>query len=122
VVEVLGLGQALGDQGLDGVGAAVEGEREFLPLRRGEVSEHEVRRVHPARRAADPEPDPVVVTGAERRGDRAQAVVAVVAAAELQADGAERDVELVVQNHGPFWRDLVEPEQGGDWATRQVHI
>jgi hypothetical protein len=122
VVEVLGLGQALGDQGLDGVGAAVEGEREFLPLGRGEVPEHEVGRVHAAGRTADSEPDPVVVTGAEGRGDRPQAIVAVVAAAQLQADPAEGDIELVVQNHGPFGRKLVEPEQSRDGTTRQVHV
>src|SRR3984885_3335033 len=104
VVQVLGLGQALGDQGLHRVGAAVEGEREFLPLGGGEVPEHEVGRVHPARRAADAEADPVVVTGAEGRGDRAQAIVAVVAAAQLQADPAERDVELVMEHPGPAGR------------------
>jgi hypothetical protein len=122
VVEVLGLGQALGDQGLDGVGAAVEGEREFLPLGRGEVPEDEVGRVHAAGRTADSEPDPVVVAGAKGRGDRPQAIVAVVAAAQLQADPAEGDVELVVQNHGPFGRDLVKPEQRGNRAAGQVHV
>jgi hypothetical protein len=122
VVQVLSLGQALGDQGLDGVGAAIEGEREFLPLGRGEVPEHEVRGVHAARRAADAEADPVVVTGAEGRGDRAQSVVAVVAPAQLQADPAEGDVELVMQNHGPFGRKLVEPEQSRDGTTREVHV
>src|SRR5450756_2579452 len=43
-------------------------------------------------RPADSEPDPVVVTGAERCRDRAQAIVAVITAAELQAHHAEREV------------------------------
>src|SRR5579875_3332889 len=79
---VLGGRNSLGQQRLHRVGSAVDEQRQLFALGGGEVTQHERGRVHPARRPADAEPDPVVVAGAERPGDRAQAVVPVVAATE----------------------------------------
>ena len=79
-----------------------------LPLGGGKVAQHEVRGVHPARRTADSDPRPQVVTGAEGGGHRPQAVVAVVSAAQLQPDRAEREVQLVMDDDDPLRRDLVE--------------
>ena len=44
VVTILGRGQALGDQGLGGVGAAVQQQRQFLAFGGGEVAQHVERR------------------------------------------------------------------------------
>ena len=63
-------------------------QRQVRALGRGEVPQDEVGGVHPPRRAADADPDPQVVLGAERRADRAQAVVAALAAAPLEPDVA----------------------------------
>src|SRR5579859_547837 len=122
VVLVLGGFQAVGDQGFGGVGGTVQVEVEVLALGGGEVAEDEVGRVHPAGRPADAEANPVVVRGAERLGDRAQAVVAVVATAELEPQRAGRDVELVVDDHDPVGGSLVESGQRGNRAAGQVHI
>ena len=64
----------------------------------GEALEHEVRRVLPARRAADAEAHAQVVLRAQRRADRAQPVVPALAAALLQAHDAEAEVEVVVHH------------------------
>ena len=63
-----------------------------------ERRQHVVGRVLAAGRAADADPHPGEVAGADRGGDVADAVVAAVAAAGLEADGVERQVELVVQH------------------------
>ena len=45
-----------------------------------------------------------------------------VAAAELQPQRAERDVQLVVDDHQPVRRDLVERGQRGDRPAGEVHV
>src|SRR6202012_4323989 len=117
VIEVLRLDKTLADQRLNGVGSTGEGEGELLALSRREVLEHERGRIHPAGRTADAKPHPVVVAGAERRGDGTQAVVPVVAAAELQPHRVKGDVELVVDHHHPFGPDLVKPGERGHRST-----
>ena len=62
----------------------------------------------PARRPADAEPDPQVLPAAQRPGDRAQPVVAVVAAAALEPERPVRDVQLVVHDDEPLDGHLVE--------------
>jgi hypothetical protein len=64
---ILGGGQALGEQLLDGVGAAVHQQVQLAALPEGEVAQHEVGRIHPARRAADTEAHPQVVPAAQGR-------------------------------------------------------
>ncbi len=84
--------------------------------------QHEVGDLLPAGRPADAGPDPVEVAGAERGAHRPQPVVAVVAAAELDPQRAERDVELVVDGDDPLGRDLVERGQRLDRAAGLVHV
>jgi alkaline phosphatase D len=59
MVEVLGLGQAAGDQGLGRVGRAVNEEGQVLALGRGEVDRRRVLRYFADRKVANP----VVLTG-----------------------------------------------------------
>src|ERR1700712_3347810 len=86
VQAVLRLQQADADQRFDGVGSVLEVDRQFLAFGGGEVTQHIVGRVHPAGRPADPAPDPQVVLGAQRSGDRLEPVVAALAAALLHPD------------------------------------
>ena len=62
---------------------------------------------------ADAEPDALVV-GADRRIDRAQAVVAAIAAAGLDPELARREVEFVVDDGHVGGRELVELDR---WPT-----
>src|SRR6478735_4739006 len=114
--------ETLRDQHLDGVGRRVDLEGQDLLLRGGVVRQHEVRDVLATRRAADADPHPVEVAGAERGAHRAQAVVAVVAATELDAHGVEGDVELVVDRDDPLRRHLVERGELLDRPTQLVHV
>ena len=108
--------------GLRRVGGPVEQERQLLPLGRAEVAQDEHGGVHPPRWPADAEPDPVVLTRAERGGHRPQAVVPVVAASPLEPDGAERKVQLIVDHHDPPGGDPVVARQAGHGATGEVHV
>ena len=88
VVPVLGALEPLVQEELDGVGGVGHEQGQLGPLGRGPRLEHEVGRVHPSRRPADADADPVEVLGAERGADRPQPVVAVVAAAALEPQRA----------------------------------
>src|SRR3546814_1953385 len=59
---------------------------------------------------------------AKRRAHRAQAVVAVVAATELESQRAEVDVQLVVDRDDPLGRDAVELGHRRDRTTGLVHV
>src|SRR5882762_4119794 len=109
--------QAAGDDRLGGVGGAVGDEVELLALGGGEVAEHVVGRVLPARRAADADPYADIVLGADGLADRAQPVVTALAAALLEAYDAERQVELVVHDDDRGRFDPVELPQRGDRAA-----
>src|SRR5450432_2577368 len=74
---------------LDGVSRSLDLGSERCTLRRAEVPQHECGWIHPAGRAPDSYPHPQVVASAERLRDRAQAVVAVVATAVLDPQGAK---------------------------------
>src|SRR5277367_1681912 len=71
---VLRGGEPVGKERLDRVRAAVDQEREFLALRRGEVAQHVRRRVHPPGRTADSEAQPMIVGGAKRGSYRTKSV------------------------------------------------
>src|SRR5207244_2472230 len=71
---------------------------------------------------ADADAHPQVVLGADRPADRAQPVVAALAAAELEPDLPGRDVELVVHHDQGGRLDLVELAQPGHRAARLVHV
>ena len=59
---------------------------------------------------------------ADMGGDRAQAVVAGVAAAGLDPDPAGREVELVVQDDHLGGLELVELQRGADGVAGEVHV
>ena len=66
VVPVLRALEALGDERLDGVGRPLDDLGQLLALGRPQRLEHEVRRVLPPGRPADPDADAEEVAGAER--------------------------------------------------------
>src|SRR3954453_15712792 len=119
---LLGPLETLGDEHLDGVGGGVDLERQDLLLGRGVVGEHEVGHVLPPGRAADADAHPVEVAGAQRGPHRAQPVVAVVAATELDPHRVEGDVELVVDRDDPLGRHLVETGELLDRTSELVHV
>src|SRR3954462_10608400 len=114
--------EATGEQQLRGVGGLGDEEGQFLALGGGEVLEHEVRRVLPAGRAADPDADAEVVLGAGRPRDRPQAVVAALAAAALEPHGGEREVKLVVDDDEVGGVQVVVVQQAADRAAGLVHV
>ena len=75
-----------------------------------------------AGRAADADAHPEVVLRAGRAGDRPQPVVAALAAAALEADRGERDVELVVDDDEVLDREVVVVEQAADGPAGLVHV
>src|SRR5450432_3203318 len=93
---------------LDGVSRSLDLGSERCTLRRAEVPQHECGWIHPAGRAPDSYPHPQVVASAERLRDRAQAVVAVVATAVLDPQGAKVDVEFVVDDDQLIEGDVEE--------------
>src|SRR3954451_174199 len=111
-----------GEQQLGGVGGLGDEEGQLLALGAGEVLEHEVRRVLPARWTADADPDPQVVLGAGRARDRPQAVVATLAAAALEPDAGEREIELVVDDDEVGGGEMGVVEQAADRAAGLVHV
>jgi hypothetical protein len=119
---LLGFQQAVPDQELDGVGGVVEQERQFLLLDGAEVLEHEVGRVLPTGWPSHADPDTVVVLGAEGLADVAETVVPALSPAELQLEGVEWDVDLVVHCDHVVGRDVVEARERGDRSTREVHV
>src|SRR5215470_3941599 len=118
---VLGGREPLADQSLRRVSRPVQQERQLLALGRGEITQHERGGVHPSRRPADAEPEPVVLTCPERGGHRAQPVMTVVTAALLEPYGAKRDIQLVVDHQQPPGGDPVVAAQPGHRAAGQVH-
>ena len=107
---------------LDGVSRSLDLGREGRTLRRAEVPENERCGVHPARRAPDSYPHPQVLASAERLRDRAQAVVAVVATAVLDPQGAKVDVEFVMDDDQLIEGDVEERLQTRDRPSRLVHV
>ena len=91
---LLGVEEPDVDECLDGVGAVVEQEGQHVrALGLGEVLEDESAGSWRPGGAADPEADAEVVLGADRLRDGAQAVVAALTAALLEADDTGVDVE-----------------------------
>jgi hypothetical protein len=107
VEALLGGGEPLEDERLDGVGRVRDQQLERAALGGGEGGEDVVGGVPAARRAAHAHPDSQVVLGAERLGDVAQAVVPALAAAALQAHRVEGDVDLVVHDDDLLGGDAV---------------
>src|SRR5690554_1404845 len=98
VESLLSSEDTLEDDSLGGVGRVRDEEGHFLALDRGKVLQDEVCGVHTPGRATDPDPHADVVARTERLRDVTQAVVAALAAAQLEAHLTEGHVELVVHD------------------------
>ena len=84
--------------------------------------QHVVRHVHAPRRAPDAAAHAEPVARAQLVADRAQTVVPRMPAAELDADGAGVDVQLVVNDDQVVGSDAVGVAQLLDRAARGVHV
>src|SRR3569623_1034833 len=117
-------------------GGDAEGERRLDVLatgrndavdqgRRREIAEHPRGGVLGARRlvrvASDADAQAREVTAAALLHDRPQAVVAAVAAALLQADDAEVEVELVADDQHLVELDVMERHRALHREARQIH-
>ena len=94
---------------------------EITSLGGRELAQHVVGRILAAGRATDAEPHPFVVLAAERGRHGPQAVVPAVAAAALEPQRAEGQIELVVHDDDALDGDLVEPGHRHHRAARLVH-
>src|SRR5271166_947537 len=89
-------------------------------LRLGEIAQHEIMDERLVAGMADAEPYAAVVV-ADMGGDRAQAVVARVAAADLDPHLGGREVEFVVNDDQRARVELVEAQSLADAAAGFVH-
>ena len=120
-VEAVGrLARALARPGLDGVGGRVEQLVEALRLvgreRRQDVVDGAAVGI------ADADPEPAELLGAELVDDRAQAVVAAVAAALAEAELAERQREVVGDDEQVGQRRVLAGEHLADGEAGVVHV
>src|SRR4029079_14707825 len=99
--------QAVAQQRLRRVRGEVDRELELLALGSREQLEDEVGGVLPARRTPYAEADAQVVLRPDGCADRPEAVVAALAAAQLEAHDAEPEVQIVVHHHQVRRRDAV---------------
>ena len=76
--------------------------------RRRSIEDVANHRLSGIRRAADTDPDAHEIAAAQAGDDIAQAVMATMAAASFEADGACGDIEIVMSDAYPFDRDPVE--------------
>src|ERR1700712_127324 len=114
--------QALGEQGLDGVGGELQGHVQLAALGRGPPLEDVVGGVLASGGPADAEPHPQVVLRPERLRDRAQPVVPALAAAALEPDDAELEVQVVVHHDEVLGRHREEAQRVRHGAAREVHV
>src|SRR5690606_18903768 len=117
VEALLGRREPVVSQRLDRVSSIRQKIGQHASLGRAEVTEHEVGgRLTPGW-AADADAHAQKLGGSRGLDDVAEAVVAAVAAAPLQPNGVERDVELVVDDDELLDRDLVETQEPGDGSA-----
>src|SRR3954469_22158631 len=119
---LLSLEPALADDVHHGVDGVAHQEGQLLTFGHREVPEHEVGGVLPPRRTPDPHPQAAVLLRPQRPADRPEPVVAALAAAPLEHEIAEREVELVVDDEQPLRLDLEEAAGGGDLPAGLVHV
>ena len=96
---VLGRLQPEFDEQLGGVGGLLAQRGNLGAFGGSEVLQHECRRILAPRRSTDADPHPLKVLGAQRGYNRAQPVVTTLAAADLQSDLTEVDIQVVVNDH-----------------------
>src|SRR6478672_10469486 len=85
------------------------------------LAQHPRRDLVLVARMADADPQPVEPAMAQQAHGVAQPVLAAVAAIELEAGGARREVELVVRQQRFFRLDLPVAQRGGDRLAAEVH-
>ena len=119
---VAGIDHAVHDRQAGGVGGAGTGVLEVLGLAGTQLLEHVVGDGHLAGRVADAGADAAKVAAAHLVDDGAQAVVAGMAAAHLDAHVAGGNIELIVNHEQLFGLDLVLAAELGDGAARGVHV
>src|SRR5271166_2169399 len=90
-------------------------------LRLREIAKNEIVNQRLVAGMADPEANPLVVV-ADMGGDRAQAIMAGVAAADLDPDLGRGEVEFVVNHNERARVELVEAQSLADAAAGIVHI
>src|ERR1700734_681129 len=106
-------GRGVGDRAADGFDPA--------RLRLGEVAQHVIVDQRLIAGMADPDAHPFIVV-ADMGGDRAQAVVAGIAAAELDPHFGRREIELVVDDDQRAEVELPEAQRLADAASGIVHV
>lgn len=119
---VAGIDYAVHNRQAGGVGGAGAGVLEVLGLAGAQLLEHVVGDSHLAGRVADAGADAAKVAAAHLVDDGAQAVVAGVAAAHLDAHVAGGNVELIVDYEQLLGLDFVLAAKLGDGAARGVHV
>ena len=120
VEAVGGLARAVAGPRLDGVGGRVEQLVEPLDLVGLELREDVVASV--ADRIADPDPEPAELLGLQLVDDRAQAVVAAVAARLAEPELAERQREVVGDDEQVAERGVLAGEHLAHRQARVVHV
>src|SRR5665647_2180635 len=113
---------AFSNQSFERVGGVADQQGHLAALRAGEVVKNVVRGVHAPGRTTDADAHAQIVPGANGLGDGAQAVVAALAAAELQPYVGEGDVEVIVDHDELLDGNLVERHQPGDRPAGLVHV
>ena len=119
---VAGVDHAVHDCQAGGVGGTGAGVLEILGLAGAQLLKYVVGDGHLARRVADAGADTAKVATAHLVDDGAQAVVAGMAAANLDAHVASGNIELIVNHEQLFGLDLVLAAELGDGAARGVHV
>ena len=113
---------AAGECGCCGLGGADRGLVKIFGLAGAELLEHEVRYRHTSRRIADAHAHAAEISAAHLIDNRAQAIVAGVPAAHLDAHVACGDVQLVVDYQQLLDTHLVLGTELGDGAAARIHV
>lgn len=121
VYVIAGVDYAVDDGQTGGICGAGAGVLEALGLAGAQLLEHVVCHGHLAGRVADTGADAAEVAAAHLVDDGAQAVVAGVATAYLDAYVAGGNVELIMDYEQLLGLDLVLAAELGDGATRGIH-
>lgn len=119
---VAGVDHAVNDCQAGGVGGAGASVLEVPGLASAQLLEHVVGNGHLSGRVADAGADAAEVAAAHLVDDGAQAVVASMAAAHLNAYVASGNIELVVDHEQLLGLDLVLAAELGDGPARGIHV
>ena len=122
MVALLGCQQAFLHEHHGGIRYVRDEEGQVLRFGAAEGLEHEICGVHASGRSTDAGAHAVVVLGTQCLGDIAQTVMAALSPTDLDLNGVEGDIELVVHNDDVVGVDAVELGDGADRAAGGVHV